>query len=503
MWRSLLHEKRSQASPVPLKHLVIAGLTVLLLAACATNPATKEHDIVLMSENQELELGQMAAAQVATQMHLMPEENPLVQYVNKVGQRVAAVSDRPELFYRFHVVDNTTINAFALPGGYIYIYRGLLTHMNSEAELAAVLAHEVGHVTARHAVQRYTKAQAYRIGAMVTSIFVPVPQAVGQLSDLIAGAVIQGYGRAAELQADELSIRYIAKAGYDVQATKRILETLKRLDDLDSKIKEDTTGKRPEKYHGAFASHPETKQRIEEAVSQSAGKSSSEPAETGHQAMLAALKGYPYGESPAEGAMVGRRFLHPGLGIQLAFPEDWVVTNTPQALTARKRKKKAFFSLRFKPLQKRISGETLLHNLAGSRADIGPVHQSRRDNYNVTQTEIDVSMRSVGAAHMLATVFMQGPKAFVLLGWAQRKQFEPFRADFKAIADSFHSYDVQRDGDVPRIALANWKQGDSWKALADRSHNILGPFTADKLAALNGFGPDQTPEPGSMIKIVK
>jgi len=457
----------------------------------------------MMTESQELALGQQAAAQVASQMTLLPESDPLVQYVNKVGQRIAAVSDRPELFYRFHVVDDTTINAFALPGGYIYMYRGLLTHMNSEAELAAVLAHEVGHVTARHSVQRYSQAQAYQVGSMVASIFVPIPQAIGQLSDLLATAVISGYGRQAELQSDELSIRYIAKAGYDVEATKRILATLKRLDDLDTKIKEDTTGKKPEKYHGAFASHPETKKRIEEAVALAEGKTSSGLGEVGHNAMLAALEGYPYGESPAEGAMVGRRFLHPELGIQLEFPEKWVVSNTPQALTARKRQEKAFFSLTFKPLSKRVTGEELLRELASDRAKFGTVRTSKRDGYDVTQVELDVSMRSVGAAHMLGTVFIQGPKAYVILGWTQRKNFEPHRKDIQAIADSFRGYDVKRDGDVPRIALYTWKQGDSWQTLAKRSNNILGSFTSDKLAALNGEGPKQKADVGSIIKIVK
>jgi len=191
---------------IPLK-LFSTALCLILLASCATNPVSKQKEVVMMSEAQELELGQKAAAEVAAEMTLMPENDPLVLYVNKVGQRVAAVSDRPELFYRFHVVDDTTINAFALPGGYIYIYRGLLIHMNSEAELAAVLAHEVGHVTARHAVQQYTKAKLYQIGAMAASIFVPGVSQMGQISDLIANAVISGYGRQAELQADELSIR--------------------------------------------------------------------------------------------------------------------------------------------------------------------------------------------------------------------------------------------------------------------------------------------------------
>jgi len=215
-----------------------------------------------MSEKQELALGQQAAAEVAKQMPLIPADDPLVRYANKVGQRVAAVSDRPALFYRFNVVDDSTINAFALPGGYIYIYRGLLTHMNSESELAAVLGHEIGHVTARHAVQRYTQAQSYQLGMVVASIFLPISQAAGQMSNLLAGAIIQGYGRKDELQADELSIKYIPKADYDVHATTRILKTLQRLEDIRIRETKDTTGKAPEIYHGTFSSHPETKERI-------------------------------------------------------------------------------------------------------------------------------------------------------------------------------------------------------------------------------------------------
>lgn len=457
----------------------------------------------MMSEQQELNLGQQAAAQVAQQMKLMPENDPLVKYVNRVGQRVAAVSDRPNLFYHFNVVDANTINAFSLPGGYIYIYRGLLNQMNSEAELAAVLGHEIGHVTARHAVQRYTQAQLYQLGAVITSILVPIPQGAGQLSDLIATAVIQGYGRQDELQADELSVRYIARAGYDVHATERILETLQRIEKLNSKITEDSTGKKPEVYHGAFASHPETKKRIEQIIEETDGKTSTGLAEVGHNAMLAALDGYPYGDSPDEGAMVGRRFIHPKLGIQVSFPKDWTVKNTPQALTAIKRKQKAYFKLQLQNLQKRISGEELLRDMAGSRVDIGPVRTWKRDGFDVSQAQIQKSLRNVGAASMLVTVFIREDKAFVVVCWSPRREYAKFENDFKTIAASFGSYDPKRDGDVPRIGLYAWKAGDSWEKLAERNHDILGHFTADKLAVLNGMDVDQSPPTGMIVKIVK
>jgi len=190
-----------------MKRLLLFLFSALIISACATNPATKNTEFVLMSEADELKLGQQLAGMIAQQLPLLPKEDPLARYVDKVGQRVATTSDRPELFYRFHVVDDGTINAFALPGGYIYVHRGLLAHFNSEAELAAVLGHEIGHVTARHAVQRYTQAQAYNLGMTVASIFVPIPQGVGQLSGLLAQSIIMGYGREQELESDELSLR--------------------------------------------------------------------------------------------------------------------------------------------------------------------------------------------------------------------------------------------------------------------------------------------------------
>ena len=486
---------------MPRRTYTIVLALLLTFTACAINPVSKNSNFVLMSEKQELALGQKYAAEVAKQMPLMPADDPLVRYVDKVGQRVAAVSDRPNLFFHFNVVDDATINAFALPGGHIYIYRGLLIHMNSEAELAAVLGHEIGHVTARHAVQRYTQAQGYQLGMAVASIFLPIPQAASQLSNLLATAIIQGYGRKDELQADELSIKYISKAGYDVHATTRLLKTLKRLEDIRIREAKDTTGKAPEIYHGAFSSHPETKERIEEAVAKSAGQQSI-LAEVGHNAMLAALDGYPYGDSPEQGAIVGQKFLHPKLGIQLEFPKNWVIKNTPQALTARLRQKKAFFILQLKELSKRRSGTEVLRELFHKRA-LEELKTSHRDGFAITQAIVNTSAKQVGQARVLATVALDGPKAFILTSYSQRAKFEDYRTDFEAIARSFRHYNVKRDGDVPRIHLYIWKQGDSWQELAQKDRNILGRFTTDKLAALNGMDLNESPKPGTIIKIVR
>jgi predicted Zn-dependent protease len=476
-------------------------VAALLLGACATNPVSKHSEFVLMSENQELELGARAAQQVAQQLPLLPDTDPLVRYVDRVGQRVAKVSDRPELFYRFHVVDDAEINAFALPGGYIYVDRGLLTHLNSEAELAAVLGHEIGHVTARHAVQQYTKAQAYNLGLAVTSIFVPVPYGADQLGNLLATAIITGYGREDELQADQLSIKYITAAGYDPNATAGILRTLKRLEDIQARERKDTTGKAPEEYHGAFSTHPATEKRILEAVAE-ARQGQHAPGEVDRMDMLKAVDGYPYGDSPDQGAVVGRRFLHPKLGFQLTFPDAWVIQNSAQALTAQKRQQKVYFQLSSKELQKRQSAAEILRSIFPAR-HMGTVDSGLQDRFSYAHAFVTMSAPHVSHAMIDASVFLDGPRAYLMLMWCDEKDFAANQKGFSDIAYSFRSYDAKRDGGVPRIHLYTWARGDSWQVLAARSRQVLGRFTADKLAALNGMGPDQTPAVGEVIKTVR
>jgi len=472
---------------------------LFLLSACATNPATNNNDFVMMTEKQELDLGQKAASEVNKSLVLLDAKDPLARYVDRVGQKMAKVSDRPELFYRFYVVDDDTINAFALPGGYIYIHRGLINHMNSEAELAAVLGHEIGHVTARHSVKQYSKAQAYQMGTMIASVFVPIPQAAGMLSDLLATAVIKGYGRDAELQSDELSVTYLARAGYDPKATVGILKTLKRLHDLDTKEKIDA-GDKVQEYHGAFASHPKTEQRIIEAVTRAKSTHASFSMDN-RNVMLAAVDGYPYGDSPEQGAVVGRRFLHPDLGIQLAFPEQWVITNTPSSLNARLRQQKVFFQLQLKELQKRQTPTEFLHS-AFPRRHTSIMQTGQQAGMSFVHAEIMMSAPHVSEAKIDARIFMRQQQAFVMLMWSPRSEYVNHLSDFSSIARSFSSYTGEREGDIPRITLHIWKRGDSWAKLARMHNQILGRFTAEKLAALNGMGVAEFPRAGVLVKTV-
>src|SRR3990167_6848548 len=186
--------------------IVLMLLGCALLTGCAHNPATGRTDFVMMSEQQELALGHSYNQQILKENPRYADEK-LQAYVQHVGERVAKNSHRSNLNYHFTVVDSPDINAFALPGGYIYIHRGLLAYLSSEAELAAVLGHEVGHVTARHSVQQQSQSQAWGILGQAVAIGTGVG-AAADITSALGSTIVRGYGRDMELQADGLGAQY-------------------------------------------------------------------------------------------------------------------------------------------------------------------------------------------------------------------------------------------------------------------------------------------------------
>ncbi|HSS63365.1 MAG TPA: M48 family metalloprotease, partial [Gammaproteobacteria bacterium] len=211
-----------------IKTLIVGLLAAGALSACAQNPVTGQSDFVLMDESRELALGRQAHDQILKQYGRY-EDRGLQSYVQQVGERLARRSHRADLVYRFTVLDSEEVNAFALPGGYIYITRGMLAMLNSEAELAAVLGHEIGHVTARHSVRQYSAQQAAGLGYTVGAIFLPELRtaAAQNVYSLFGGALIRGYGREHELEADGLGAEYLARTGYDPDAMLQVIRVLK------------------------------------------------------------------------------------------------------------------------------------------------------------------------------------------------------------------------------------------------------------------------------------
>jgi predicted Zn-dependent protease len=303
--------------------LLCTGCALLLaLGACATNPATGKKQLSLVSKDQEVQLGQQGAEQVRQSIGLYPD--PKAQaYVEAVGKRLVARAERPELPWSFQVVDDPTVNAFALPGGPIFITRGILAHMNSEAELAGVMGHEIAHITARHSVQQLSKAQLATLGLGIGSILSPEVAQLGQVAAAGLQLLFLKYGRDAERESDTLGFGYMLEAGYDPREMADMFQTLDRVGDAAG------GGGLPE----WLATHPNPENRFEAVQQRVAGlKRDLSGLEVDRESHLAILEGMVFGEDPRQGYFKGSTFLHPQLKMQLQFPQGWKTANTPQAV---------------------------------------------------------------------------------------------------------------------------------------------------------------------------
>ena len=271
-------------------------LLVSLSFGCAINPVSGNQDFVLMSEDQEVAMGSNYSKQVLKQIAIYPDKK-VQEYVQNIGDSLAKKSHRPELVYRFIVLDSPDVNAFALPGGYIFIYRGLMAYLSSEEELASVLGHELGHVTARHSVQQISKSQLFDV--ITTVVGRQANSNVSNITNLAKGAFLAGYGRKLELQADELGAEYLVLDGYSY---KGMLDTLSVLKDqeLYSKERSLRRGEQNQTYHGVFASHPSNDKRFQEVISK-AQKIANVPSREPKGSYLDMIEGVVYGDSEVAG----------------------------------------------------------------------------------------------------------------------------------------------------------------------------------------------------------
>src|SRR5688572_6374106 len=296
---------------------------VTVSAACATNPVTGKKQISLLSEAEEMAIGQQQDAEIRREMGVY-DDQALQRYVSDIGQELARVSHRPNLPWSFTIVDNPAINAFALPGGYIYLTRGILAYLDDEAELAGVLGHEIGHVTARHAAQSYTRHAQASIGLTILSIFVPSTAPFTELGAAGLGVLFLRHGREAELEADRLGVEYGSSAGYDPAGVPRFLATLARVSALSERG-----------VPNWLSTHPDPGSRVVKAEPV-AGKFVSDAAKTvNRDQYLERIRGLVFGDRVEDGIVRGNEFLHPMLRLAVTFPEGWELTNTAEAVMAR------------------------------------------------------------------------------------------------------------------------------------------------------------------------
>lgn len=311
--------------------LLAAANLAVALPGCAINPVTGKREFSLVPASQEIEMGKEAAKEVDTSMGIY-DNAALGRYVDSVGQTLAAKSERPELPWTFKVVDDPVVNAFALPGGPIYVTRGLLAHLSSEAQLVAVLGHEIGHVTAKHAVRQISKASVAQLGLAIGG-------AISETVASIGGGGLQllllSYGRDAEREADDLGFRYTTSTGYEVREMPGVFSTLKRVSEASG----------AQALPNWLSSHPSPDERVERINKEIAEKNPAR-GKLSRDEFLAVTDGLVYGPDPRHGFFENGIFKHPEMKFQLTLPPGWKSQNMAQAVVSQQSDGKAALQLK-------------------------------------------------------------------------------------------------------------------------------------------------------------
>jgi predicted Zn-dependent protease len=301
-----------------------AAVVIVVGTGCAVNPVSGRPEVSLVSEAREREMGEEEARRIADSVGLL-EDAALVDYLRGVGARLARVSPRADMTYTFNVVDEEEPNAFALPGGYVYVSRGLLALLNAEDELAGVLGHEIGHVAARHAARRVTRAAPLAVltgvGAAVTGLVSPLMgDLVGGIGGVAGALVLAPYSRSQEEEADRIGQDVAAKAGWNPAGLSRALQGLER---------EEALHPGESRAGSFFATHPPLPQRVAASESYASRLQAASRGAPGgpNVEFIRRLAGLPVGARAADGVFDGNTFLHPELGFHVRFPPGWKTAN--------------------------------------------------------------------------------------------------------------------------------------------------------------------------------
>ena len=471
-----------------LKKCIFSFCSLYLLSSCAVNP-TGGIDFVTMSESREIELGAEMHQQIL-QENPVYQDPELQEYVNAIGQKLAAVSHRPDIEYSFTVIDSPDINAFALPGGFIYINRGLMLYLNSEDQLAAVLGHEIGHVTARHSVRQQAASQSNSVLAGVLVVATGV-SSLGETSSLLGGALLSGYGRDMELESDGLGAEYLANAGYDPLAMVEVIGVLKNHEDFTKR-----TSSGGVSYHGVFATHPRNDTRLQEVVGRASELAEENESTVDPQVFRERIDGLTLGASTQMAGSDGRnRYYQTLLNYTLVFPDGWSWNETTTTLNANSADDALSFNIGVQRLQAFKEPRLFMQE------DLGLSNLQKTESLSQFGLQGYTGVNPADNTRMAVVYY--GPRAFIMAGAEASgnlsdendntlleaiRSFRSIAANERNIADPISIEYVRSDG-------------KTYAQLA--AENPFDPNTEDLLRLYNGDYPRGEPTSGEWIKIVR
>jgi predicted Zn-dependent protease len=473
--------------------MAAAAIMLLALNACGSNPATGQQSLLGMSEDQEVQVSKQEHPKILAEFGGEYDDPEVQRYISSLGELLAKTSERPDLPWRFTVLDTPQVNAFALPGGYIYITRGLLALASSEAEVASVLAHEIGHVAARHSSQRQGRATMVGLGAALAGILTGSGE-IAQIGNAIGAGYVQKFSRDQELQADTLGVRYMARANYDPGAAVSFLRKMQG----ETRLRALEAGKDPEEAEQVnwMSSHPRTADRVEQAIENADVTRVSNPI-VEEDTYLSKIDGMVYGDDPAQGVVRGRTFIHPELQFEFEVPRGFQISNQPSQVLAQAQEGDGLIAFSRARVQGSLRDWFLDHPKAQfedvERIDVNGMEGAT----GVTQGAVNgekADLRVVLIRFDRETVYQfifATPPGQGRYDRAFRETTYSFRKLSRSEASGFQP---------ERVEVVTVRQGDTVDSLARRMGD--DKFAEERFRLLNGLDQDDRLRPGDKVKII-
>lgn len=480
-----------------MKNIIYTGLGALLLLSnsCAVNPVTGKKQIVLMSEEQEIAMGKSADPEIVAQYGLY-ENKPLQEFITQKGKEMAAISHRPNLNYEFKIVDSEILNAFAVPGGYVYFTRGIMAHFNNEAEFAGVLGHEIGHITARHSVAQQTKSVLGQVGLIGSMILVPQVADFAEPLSQGLGLLFLKFGRDAERQSDELGVEYSSKIGYDAKEMAGFFNTLERK----------TAGSEGAELPDFLSTHPNPGERnisVNNLSVEWKKKLNLNNPNINRDSYLRRIEGLVYGEDPKQGFLEKDVFYHPVLKFQFPVPAGWNYQNTPQRVQLAPKDGKALLMMTLG--QGSTPQEAMNTVVKNNNLQVIESNQLSINGLNALAVIADVKPQegqNSSSVRTMSYYIQYNQKIYVLLGASSAVDFNNYSGIFSQSMKNFRELkDAAKLNKQPeRVRIKSVNQSGTLKqALV---YYKVPESRMEELSILNGMQLTSNVQKGSLIKII-
>jgi predicted Zn-dependent protease len=465
--------------------------SLFLFNDCAKNPVTGNRQLVLMSESQEIEMGKSADPQIIQEYGLYPDQN-IQDLINAKGKQMAAISHRPNLDYQFRVVDSDILNAFAVPGGYVYFTRGIMAHLNNEAEFAGVLGHEIGHIAARHSVAQQRNALLGQLGIIAGVVIAPDLAQFAQTASEGLGLLFLKFGRDAEKEADRLGVEYSSKVGYDASEMAKFFETLQRKQAASGSAELPTF----------LSTHPDPGDRnrtVSKLAEEWKKKLNLKNPQVNRDNYLKRIEGIVYGEDPRQGYVENNVFYHPVLKLQFPIPQDWAYINSPQNFQMAPKDGKAMMMLTLAKgsnLQDAASGILKQYSLQAVQSE-----QVKVNGLNAIAMVAD-QKQDQQVIRTLSYVIQYDTLLYHLIGVANAPDFNNYLNSFTYTMKSFNTLtDPSKLNKKPeRVRIKTVNQSKT----VEQSLKDFGvpDKRLEEVAVLNGMQLKDKLAPGTLIKII-